>query len=65
MEISLNFYAKLRTLGRDLSKLINSIYTGLVKPKKYFSYFSTKTYVVGTQTNHLNELFWSSTQNMC
>ena len=25
-------------------------------PKKYFSYFSTKTYVVGTQKNHLNEM---------
>ena len=26
--------------------------------KKYFSYFSTKTYVVGTQENHLNVLKW-------
>ena len=24
-------------------------------PKSYFSYFSTKTYVVGTLKNHLNE----------
>ena len=28
--------------------------------KKYFSYFSTKTYVVGTQKNRLNE-----TQSIC
>ena len=26
-------------------------------PKKSFSYFSTKTYVVGTQKNRLNEFF--------
>ena len=25
---------------------------------KYFSYFSTKTYVVGTQKNRLNETFF-------
>ena len=29
--------------------------------KKYFSYFSTKTYVVGTQKNRLNEKFLLST----
>ena len=28
------------------------------------SYFSTKTYVVGTQKNHLNEMVLLSTQNM-
>ena len=27
------------------------------------SYFSTKTYVVGTQKNHLNDKVLSSTQN--
>ena len=27
-------------------------------------YFSTKTYVVGTQKNHLNEMILLSTQNM-
>ena len=26
--------------------------------KKYFSYFSTKTYVVGTQKNRLDETFF-------
>ena len=34
---------------------------------KYFptvSYFSTKTYVVGTQKNHLNEGVLLSTQNI-
>ena len=30
----------------------------------YFSYFSTKTYVMGTQKNHLNEMALLSTQNM-
>ena len=29
-----------------------------------FCYFSTKTYVVGTQKNHLNETVLLSTQNM-
>ena len=29
------------------------------------SYFSTKTYVVGTQKNHLNKTILLSTQNIC
>ena len=33
--------------------------------KIYFFYFSTKTYVVGTQKNRLNETVLSSTQNTC
>ena len=33
--------------------------------KNYFSYFSNKTYVVGTQKNHLNETVLLSTQNIC
>ena len=33
--------------------------------KNYFSYFSTKTYVVGTQKNRLNETVLLSTQNKC
>ena len=32
--------------------------------KKYF-YFSTKTYVVGTQKNRLNETVLLSTHNLC
>ena len=31
--------------------------------EKYFSFFSTKTYVVGTQKNCLNETVLLSTQN--
>ena len=34
-------------------------------PKKLFSYFSIKTYVVGTQKNRLNETVLLSTQNIC
>ena len=30
-----------------------------------FSYFSTKTYVVATQKNRLNETVLLSTQNIC
>ena len=32
--------------------------------KKYFPYYSTKTYVVGTQKNRLNETVLLSTQNI-
>ena len=31
----------------------------------HFSYFSIKTYVVGTQKNHLNEMVLLSTENKC
>ena len=30
-----------------------------------FSYFSSKTYVMGTQKNRLNEKILLSTQNIC
>ena len=33
--------------------------------EKYFSYFSTKTYVVGTQKNRLNETVLLNIQNIC
>ena len=33
--------------------------------QKKNSYFSTKTYVVGTQKNRLNEWILLSTQNIC
>ena len=33
--------------------------------RKYFSYFSTETYVVFTQKNCLNETILLSTQNIC
>ena len=34
-------------------------------PENYFSYFSTKTYVVGTQKNRLHETVLLSTNNIC
>ena len=34
-------------------------------PENYFSYFSTKTYAVGTQKNRLDETVLLSTQNTC
>ena len=39
----------------------------IIRPcnKKLNSYFSTKTYVVGTQKNHLNETVLLSTKNIC
>ena len=33
--------------------------------ENYFSYFAIKTYVMGTQKNHLNEMVLLSTQNKC
>ena len=36
-----------------------------MKLKIIFSYLSTKTYVVGTQKNRLNETVLLSTQNTC
>ena len=33
--------------------------------QNYFSYFSTKTYIVGTQKNRLNETVLLRTQNIC
>ena len=33
--------------------------------KIFFSYFSNKTYVVGTQKNRLNETVLLSSQNTC
>ena len=36
-----------------------------VHTKNFFFYFSTKTYVVGTQKNRLNETVLLSTQNIC
>ena len=40
-----------------LRTLVKSAY-----PKRYFSYFSANTYVVGTQKNRLNETVLLSTQ---
>ena len=48
----------------------NKLYTNTLnailadKNKKYFSYFSTKTYVVGTQKNRLFDTVLLSTKNM-
>ena len=43
----------------------NQAFSKVCVPKIYFSYFSTKTYVVGTQKNRLNETILLSTQNIC
>ena len=44
-----------------LRPLVESAYQKII----YFLYFSTKTYVVGTQKNHLNETVVLSTHNIC
>ena len=44
---------------------LNRYYSEECAPEKYFSYFSTKRYVMGTQKNHLNETVLLSTQNIC
>ena len=54
--ISYKFYLSI-SAGRTYVKSINE--------KICFSYFSTKTYVVGTQKNRLNETVLLNTQNIC
>ena len=43
---------------------IKSILTYLPVNENYFSYFSTDTYAVDTQKNHLNEMVLLSTQKI-
>ena len=55
------------SFGIDFGNGFN-ILKALVKefiPKKYFSYFSSKTYIVGTQKNRLIETVLLGTQNIC
>ena len=57
-----------RTSGPIFGLGLSLLETGLqirVRTGKLFSYFSTKTYVVGTQKNRLNETVLLSTQNTC
>ena len=46
------------------AKALTRLCTEKCVPKKYFSYFAIKTYVVGTQKNRLNETVLLSTQNI-
>ena len=62
----------LRIASEFLKELLHSltlaVWTGLqlrVRTKKLFYYFSTKTYVVDTQKNRLNETVILSAQNIC
>ena len=51
-----------------ISRLISLLLAGLqlrVRNEKLISYFSARTYVVGTQKNRLNETVLLSTQNIC
>ena len=48
-----------------MSWLISSGLQIRMHNENYFPYFSTKTYVVGTQKNRLNETVLLSTQNIC
>ena len=51
-----------KTRTRSQDSIIQDLSLECVTKIK-FSYFSTKTYVVGTQKNHLNETVLLSTQN--
>ena len=44
---------------------VTALETALERSPDYFSYFSTKTYAVGTQKNHLYETVLLSTHNTC
>ena len=56
VDVDLNIFLKNTTDFRPPDKCIQ---------ENYFSYYSTKTYVVGTQKNRLNETVLLSTQNTC
>ena len=45
--------------------VIEKIFLEEIVIENYFSYFSTKAHVLGTQKNHLNETFLLSTKNIC
>ena len=51
-----------------VENIFDAVYRSLVKSvnqKHFFFYFLTKTYVVGTQNNILNEMVLLSAQNIC
>ena len=67
-----HFYPQLVGLSYWADISCNMINTLLPQPlgkkcvmKNQFSYFSTQTYVVGTQKNHLKEMVLSSIQSKC
>ena len=45
--------------------LTNQAFKLRVRTRKKLSYFSTETYIVGTQKNPLDETALLSTQNIC
>ena len=58
-----------KTSFKNIINLLNGLDSDQVQHyvvlENYFLYFSTKTYVVGTQKNRLNERVLLSTQNTC
>ena len=61
-------YQHITTVATSMEKVkenVDHVLKLRVCTKKYFSYFSTKTYFVGTQQNPLNEMVLLSTQNIC
>ena len=76
MEHQIDYKQKYKALKKKLKFLVyvsmhlqirgirTSVKSHLVRNKKYFSSSLTKTYVVGTQKNHLNEMVLLSTQNI-
>ena len=64
-----NFFVHFRQMFRLLLQyLLNNqilAFSEECVPNNKLSYFSTKTYIVGTQKNRLNETFLLSAQNIC
>ena len=52
-------FFRLRLFTHTLNSVLQSAY------QNFFSYFSTKTYVVGTERNRLDETVLLNTQNIC
>ena len=48
-----------------LNKTFSQIIKACLQIRELFFYFSSKTFVAGTQKNHLNEMVLLSTKNTC
>ena len=65
ISIKFNLVHVFVTFKFDQMSMISAVPQIRVRIGKLFLYFSSKTYVVGTQKNRLNETVLLSTQNTC
>ena len=71
MSVTIRTYLYIYVCTNSVFNNICYIFIGFVKEEYlvmilgYFSYFSIKTYVVGTHLKHLTEVLQMSTHNIC